>query len=459
MSAPHRSIWRLIVGLSAVNLMTQAFASATHFALAIWLLPEDYGIWGSATAFTALLTGLANLGETNRYLAERRKLRTSILWTFRVNFTLTSLCFLIALGVGYTGNNWPLAILIAGLGVNIPLFGLSNLLYVALVRERRPRSIAVGQLIASLCRFAVAVGIAASLGSVMAFLLATLAMSAGLVTFYAIALRKQSRSESHAHPEGVTHRSLSKWSAQALSSTFAAQADYMVLAIVAGPTLLGLYFFAYQATVAVTTVVSNPISKSILSELSNVDNSAIPEISASLMRAVLSLSSALVLAIVTLLPLASSLMGSSTWTNALPVIAVLIASIPARLMTPIVDASQLASGGIARNVGVNMADGFGTGVAALSGLSGDVLLTAAVIAGWKFTISAVRIFWCLRGIEDSYARTALTAMPLLFGICIVCSVGLSGAAGRSGWLIAAGTTLWFVSWTVHRARIAPRSLS
>lgn len=455
MSTGQSTVVRLAAGLSGVNLVTQTLGALTHFLLALWLVPADYGVWAAASALTSVLAGLANLGETNRFLAGHLSLRGSLKRSLRVNLGLAAIGLCIAVASIFATGNVELAMLTAGVSLHIPLLGAGNLLYVALVRRRQSGAIVVGQFMAAAARVAAACLTAFLTQSAAAFVVALWVNALVVVVTFGISLhRAPADVDLRMSPDrAATQASRATWAAQAVMAILVTQADYLVLALVADATLLGLYFFAYQATVAVTGVVSSPLSKTALSEFTKVSRAEVAPIAAALMANLFAFAVAGVVIAVAALNWAGDRLTLSEWSPALPVIVILLASVPARLMVPIVDALQLATNQVATNARINALDAVGTGLAALTALTGDVLLVAAAVSTWKVVVCTLRVLVALRGHGTASTRWLTALTPTLFGGFLIAS---QLAADQAETLLLAAALVPVAVWGWAQLRSARR---
>src|SRR5690606_15513563 len=119
--------------------------AVSQAVLVVWLSPEEFGLWAAATSSMAVLTGLVNFGEVNGYLAggeERLREARRAIW--RLNGLLTLVAGVVVASYWVSGQH-EVAILVALVGLNIPLLGECNLLYAAYVRRRANGSLVRAQ--------------------------------------------------------------------------------------------------------------------------------------------------------------------------------------------------------------------------------------------------------------------------------------------------------------------------
>jgi len=430
-SATAGVVLRGVAQLSLGTTLVQVMVAVSQAVLVVWLSPEEFGLWAAATSSMAVLTGLVNFGEVNGYLAggeERLREARRAIW--RLNGLLTLVAGVVVASYWVSGQH-EVAILVALVGLNIPLLGECNLLYAAYVRRRANGSLVRAQVVSGLARTAVGLSVAWLTGSALAFALAMVAYSAVMIAL----LTPRTRAWRNRSGEPSTQpgwRARAAWSVQALCQLLPTQVDFLVVSLVAGPTLLGLYFFAYQVTVGLSGVVAPPLAKSVLAALAAEDERTRPVLAEKLMSVVAAGVGAAVAVAVSAIALAGGMLPGD-WQAAAPVICILLASLPARFLTTLTDVMQMASGSWWRSAALNALDAAGTAATALTALTGDITVLALSMVGWKTAVMVLRMWRCPLALS-ARRRAAIVAPAVLV------AGGLTAAAlvGRpSLWLLAA----------------------
>jgi len=448
------AVLRGVAHLSVGTTLVQVMVAVSQAVLVVWLSPEEFGLWATATASLAVLTGLVNFGEVNGYLAsgeDRLREARRAIWRLNGLLVIGS----VAVGVGYWLSGRPeLALLVALIGVNIPLLGESNLLYAAYVRRRENGSIVRAQVASGLARTAVGLAVAWLTGSAVALALAVLAYSVVMI----VLLAPRTRAWVSGSGDRMTRlgwRARRAWSVQALCQLLPTQVDFLVVALVAGPTLLGLYFFAYQVTVGLSTVVAGPLAKSVLAALAAQDGRGRPVLAERLMSIVAAgVGTAVAVAVGAITLVGGVLPGD--WEAAAPVIAMLLASLPARFLTALSDAVQMAAGSWWRSAALNAVDAVGTAAVALTAITGDITVLAVSMVAWKTVVMVVRVWRC--PLDLSAQRRMAVVAPAVLVAGALTAAALVG--GPSLWLLTVGAlavcgTRIAVAWRGGRVAAPP----
>lgn len=448
-------VLRGVAQLSVGTTLVQVMVAVSQTLLVVWLSPTEFGLWATATASLAVLTGLVNFGEVNGYLAgdqERLREARRAIWRLNVLLIIGSA----AIGVGYwVSGQRELAVLVALIGLNIPLLGESNLLYAAYVRRRENGAVVRAQVASGVARTAVGLVVAWLTGSAVAFAVAMLAYSAAMIGLLAPRTRAwANRSEDR--PARLGWRARAAWSVQALCQLLPTQVDFLVVSLVAGPTLLGLYFFAYQVTVGLSTVVAGPLAKSVLAALAAQDERTRPVLAERLMSVVAAGVGAAAAVAVGAIALVGGVLPGE-WEAAAPVICILLASLPARFLTALSDAVQMAAGSWWRSAALNAVDAAGTAAVALTALTGDITVLAVSVVVWKTVVMLVRVWRCPLALS-AQRRVAVVAPAVL----VAAALPAAALVDRSylwvltaGALVACGTRI-AVAWRGRRPVGAPR---
>lgn len=396
-----------ILGLSSINVVTQALGAGSQLLLAFWLTPSDYGVWATASAWTAILLGLANFGEVNGYLSRGgARLRESLRKSLGPNFVLAAVAMALAMGVWLRGEPL-LALVIALCALNIPIQGMSSLLFAAMIKHRFRRRLAVTQLVASACRFTVMLLIAWTTGSPIAFAMGMVTMSILSALGCALALRH--RVEASVGMSAA--RRPRAWTAQAVSQMLAGQSDYLALSVVAAPAVLGLYFFSYQATVALTAMMVPILSRTVMAELSRIaEQNDKAHFAAHVMLRFVWIGAGLAVCAAMLVVIAHDLLPRG-WQEAAPLLLALLASVPARLTNPISDAVQMAGDRWYRSALVNVIDGVGTVTVIFLMIPYGILMATAFVALWKVVWSLARVTVAFRAL--GWRKVLRMCLPIL----------------------------------------------
>lgn len=413
------------MGLSVGTLATRALAALGQVLLAFWLSPTEFGYWAAATSVLAFVSGLTNFGEVNGYLSGHGAgFRVARVITRRLNAILAVLGLVIATSYALSGR-WPVAILAVFIALTIPLAGESDLLYGASVKHGLFRRTVVVQSGAALTKVAVGVAVAVLTHSAIAIAISTLTFSLFLDIFLYRVVRQSVASESAEQQGNIPLNTRLSWAVNSWMMTLPLQIGFVVTQFIAPAHLVGLYYFSYQITLGISGVLSGPLAKVSLSTFGRTaqDQRAryALELSGFFGAGLMVLCAAGCMAIPLVKPWVSA-----QWLPAVPATAILIASLPVRMLSPVMDAYQQSENRWWQSTAFNLADTIGTAVAALFLLTGDLTTMALALTVWKVTLGVVRVWLVVRD-GSAGGRVRLTA-PLVVGTAALSLAPVAGGA-------------------------------
>lgn len=423
-------------------------SALSQFFLVAWLSPADFGLFAGANSALIVILALTNLGEVNAFLTGRVSHAADLLrTTFVVNWTLASVGVVVALALLLL-DLVPFAAMVALVALTIPFSGSALSWNAVAIRAEDLRTAITGQFAGASVRLVTGVAIAAATEWAYALPLALMAGSAAnsATTRRMLKIRPPRPSRDSAAPLPRTLLDRARWAGQSLVQFFGAQVDYLVIALLATPYTLGLYFLAYQATVGISTLVSGPLMKSGLVELGKShgrDLSTTRELAA-----ITSISATGICAVAAAAVMALSPYFPGDWSAAGAPLVMLLGSLTGRLLTPVLEAQLLASDQVSRSFWINGADVVGTTVAASVVLTGDILLVALAVSVWKVTVSGLRCLavFNLGGI--------LVVLPAIVSLAAHAALSFGAAQGSllgASALFTSGVLVVAVSQVVRRA--------
>ncbi len=432
-----------IATLSSASAISRIIAALSTLLLAIWLSPAEFGYWAAANSAMAIAMAFVNFGEVNGYLSGHGgNFKTTRRATMRGNLLLTAVAIAIAAGYFIAGNTTvgTLSLVIAA---TIPLVGDSDLLYAAGVKHKQLVRVTLAQVIAAVVKLGLGVLLAWLTGSAIAIALSTLAY---YVAIEAIQLVRIPRTALRDEPTDVVHppaRARVKWAVNSFFMTLPVQVAFLVAQFLASPEVLGVFYLAFQASIAVSGVLVPAISRVSLSTFAATH----PDQRAVSAYTIASTFGAALLFIAPAVLLVSLYFGgilSSEWRTALPTAVILLASLPIRIMGPILDAYQQSHDLWWQSTTFNIIDTVLTGVAATTAVFGNVLILAAAISLAKMTLGIVRIIWVFKG-DSPVFWLGLIVPVTVGGLCSIAAVFLEprtatvlaviGMAISGAWLI------------------------
>jgi O-antigen/teichoic acid export membrane protein len=447
-----------VFGLSIGTIGTRGLAALGQILLAFWLTPTEFGFWASANSILAFVAGLANFGEVNGYLSGHgAHFAIARGVTRRLNALLT-LGGLVIAGAYAVSGRWEVAVLGAIVAVTIPFQGESDLLYSASVKHNRFRKAVSAQFGAAVSKVLLGVAVAVVTHSALAIAVSTFAYSLIMDIWLYRVVGKQARAEPESRGVEIPRRERFSWAVNSWMMTLPLQVGFVVGQFVASPHLVGLYYFSFQITLGISGVLSAPLAKVSLSTLGRADERHRTALA-------LDLSSFFGAALLVVCGLGAMVAPAITpfvshqWLAAIPATVILVASLPIRMMTPVMDAYQQSQNRWWQSTAFNFADTIGTALAALTLLTGSITLLATVLTAWKIALGIARTWIVLRH-ASVWGRIALT-VPLALGTAALCAGALTTGWASYAWLalgvaVAAG---WALGHWRLRARIVQPAAS
>lgn len=388
---------RGVLSLSAGTVVTRGLALCTQLLLVIWLAPAQFGYWAAASSAMSLVTGLVNFGEVNGYLAHPGSMLRR---TRRAIWRLNSLLVIVGLGIAgaylYAGDARiaALALLIA---VSIPIQGDSDLMYAAGIRSRQYSLLIFAQSLSAVLKLIVAVAIAFWSESALALAVSALAYYVALDAAVLSRLRRQDPPLSTPTFEPHRRQRVS-WAVNSFMMTIPLQSAYLVAQFLAAPEVLGVLYLAFQITLGISGVISQPLARVALSAFASLRGPQRAETAMSFMHVFSGGMLVVVAGGILVLPWAGSWI-SPEWAAAIPATLTLLVSLTPRIISPVIDGFQQSSGRWWQATSFNAVDAIGTGIAACAAVFGDVVLLAMCISVWKVLFGVGRFFIVMREVE------------------------------------------------------------
>lgn len=419
-------VLRGVANLSIGTTLARILAVVAQSILIVWLDPEQFAHWALASAAMAAPIALRNFGQVAGFLANPSIAFDDIVSRARRENILLGLLSLPIAGYLAFVDRTDSAVLVLLLGIAIPFQGEADLWYAQFVDSRRTWELIAGQVAASVARLVCAVAIGAAFESSLAFGLSYIVLHATQIAF----LRGRRGVGVRKVPPGrpsIGQKDRRRWAVNAVSLNLAAQVDYLVVAAIASPVLLGLYFFAYQATVGVSGTVGLPLSRIALSALAAGERGR-DLLAASILARMATIATVVVVGAATTVIVLGHLLPDQ-WAPAAPAIALLLGSVPARLMVPVVAALDQAWGRWSRNSVINAVDCVGTAIACLAAIGGDLLILCLSVSIWKTAFAIIRVF-------DALRRTSVRGAASIAGIAMTSTFACTilGLHAREVWI-------------------------
>ncbi len=417
-----RSLIGKIAGLSIGTIFARILATLGQLLLVIWISPVEFGYWAAATSAISLVAGFTNFGQVNAYLsggpASYSRVRKT---TLNYNLVLT----IVGTGIAslYLFSDRPYIALLAFIAAaTIPFTGLGDLSYAVGVKHQAYRTVVVVQLLAAIAKIIVGISIAFFFQSAVALAISIIVFSAAMHFGLrrVVKLNELRDSGYDVRPKAPTQI---MWAANSIATTLPLQVGFLVMQFLANAELLGLFYMSFQVTVGISGLVAAPLAKVSLSTLGGLQGrlriTTAMNLSAYFAHGMLIVSALVIFAspiMINYVPM--------EWRRAVPAVAVLMSSMPVRMMGPVVDSFQQATNRWWQSTGFNVADAVGTAGAAVLALTGDLMVVGTALTLWKIALASYRAFFVYRA-AGIWWNLKLTC-PILAGSTLLCLVPFVG---------------------------------
>lgn len=386
---------RGVLGLSLGTFIVQAVAAGSQLVLALWLTPSQFGYWASAVSAMTLVTALTNFGEVSGYLSGQSVgYRATRARAFRANLLLVLIGLVIS-SVYLSWGKGEIALYCLVLALAIPLSGDVDIKIAAMTRHGSYRAIVSSQAVAACVKFGVGVLIAISTRSAIAIAIAAVVYY--LTLAFLISKRAQAVSAAEGRDTALTRRrERLSWAVNSYAMSLPIQAVFLAGQAFLTPADLGVLYIAMQVTLALSGLISVPLNRVALSTLARADDADRDQLVAGLgvrvVGTVTVLSAGIGLGLV--------LLGGyvpTAWQSAVPFAIVLLAGLPLRILSPVLEARQQSAKAWWHATGFSLTDAIGTAaVVMLAALLGDLLVVCLAVTVWKALVGIARTIIVLR---------------------------------------------------------------
>ncbi|MFI8632491.1 oligosaccharide flippase family protein [Microbacterium sp. NPDC077663] len=452
---PAGGVLRGAVSLSVGTAAVRGLSAASQLVLAIWLLPAEFGLWAASLSSLTFFTSIANFGEVNGYLSGRsNSFRRLIRATRRQNAVLMAVALVAAivvfLAAGAEGG--VLALIIA---LSIPFQGEADVYYAAGVKVRAYAKLVIAQLVAASLKLLVGVGLAIWLGNALALAIPTLLYYVVQIALLR-GLRKQV-AEREENPEPVTIWERFSWAINSLVMTLPLQIGFFVAQFVTDKETLGLYYLAFQLSLGISGLLAVPLARVALSAFGEESGPGRVRLAVSLSQilgaAVTLAVAGLSAAVVFLGPIVPT-----DWRAAVPVAIVMMASLPIRLIGPVLEGYQQSNKQWWQSTVFNAIETVASALIALTLAQVDLVTFALILTAWRLLFGIVRMIVVLR--SGGWFAIAFVAVSIALSTALLSSsVLVDGSYPFILLSVAAAQALvWLavLAWRTSKGRIIPR---
>ncbi|MCT9819032.1 hypothetical protein N3K63_01890 [Microbacterium sp. W1N] len=435
----------LSIGTAAVR----AASAASQFVLVIWLAPSEFGVWAAVLASLTFLTSITNFGEVNGYLAGASTLKRVIRATRRQNFLLT-LAALVLAGVIGVLSGLESGILAVILALSIPFQGESEVLYAAGVKARAYSSLVVSQALAATLKLGIGIALAAVTGSALALAIPTLAYYLILIP----SLRRVRRAALAIDGGDIARasgRERFSWAINSLAVSLPLQIGFFVAQFVTDDSTLGIYYLSFQVSLGLSGLLAVPLARISLATFGETRGRARLRLATDLCH-VIAAGVSIVVAVVAFASIAFQDFLPMEWRPAVPIALIMLASLPTRLMAPIIEGFQQSNRQWWQSTAFNLVETVASAVIAASLAIVGLEAFAVILTAWRLCFGLVRLCIVLRDSGWPSLLTLSVCVTLATGLL---TVGVLLPGGVSAWIF--GAALLFASvWIIFAVRVSRR---
>jgi O-antigen/teichoic acid export membrane protein len=371
------------------SIVAKVASLLAHVALGFLLAPEEYGVYATALGIALVGAGLRDAGVPT-VLVQRGSIDRD--WPAAKRLA-TSFNLLAALVVGalaaLPGLAFETRVLVLLTAASIPL-GTAASLYRA-----RARAALQMRGVASVAAFSVAVHQALVVGFALAgFGALSFGLPLLVVPLIEWAVLRRLAGSPQPVVTNTSPRDLlraSRWMmATAVATAFVQRVDYLVLSMLVDVRTLGVYFFAFQITVAIQGLISTSVNKAFMPYLARTPSK---EATASLFSVgstlIATAGGVLFGGIIAAAPASIELLWGGRWETATVPVQLLAAAAAVRLFGPLAETLFEARGTWRWRAGLTWVEAVGLALGALvGGLTGNITGIAV----------SIMIAQCLHGI-------------------------------------------------------------
>lgn len=447
---------RGVLGLSLGTFVVQAVSAGSQLVLAAWLTPSEFGLWASAVSAMTLVTALTNFGEVSGYLSGQGVgYRATRRRAFRTNLLLV-LAGLVIAGLYLLWGKPEIALYCLVLALAIPLSGDVDVKIAAVTRHDGFASIVTSQATAAVAKFGIGLSIAVVTHSAIAIAISTV----GYYIVLSLVISRRARALTANEPtetEVPKSQARFSWAVNSYAMSLPIQAVFLAGQLFLDPADLGVLYIAMQVTLALSSLISVPLNRVALSAFAKTSDEEREKLAFGLGLRVVGtvawLSAAIGLGLVLLTAYIPVL-----WQHAVPFALVLLAGLPLRILSPVLEARQQSAREWWHATGFSLVDAAGSAAIVLvTAQTGDLLVVCFGITAWKALVGIVRTQVALRRLSKA-ALGALIATSV-----VACGLLLSAywVVGVYVGILAAGLllVLALVLIRVIRRRSRARSAS
>lgn len=413
-------VLRGAITLSVGTGVVRGLSAASQLLLALWLAPAQFGLWAAALASLTFFTSIANFGEVNGYLSGRAPgFQRLVRSTRRQNLLLTAAAGIVVIVI-WRVSGTESGILALMLALSIPLQGESDVFYALGVRQRMYGRLVWAQLAASIVKLGLGVAVAVLTASALALAVSTLVY---YVVLLAVLRLLQGGTENDTeHLAAIPRNERATWAVNSLVMSLPLQIGFFVAQFVTNDAILGVYYLSFQISLGLSGLLAVPLARVALSAFGQSRGQTRNLLALDLTYALAATVAAIVGA-VSIAALIAEPFVPDEWQVAVPVAILMLASLPVRLVAPVLEGFQQANAQWWQSTWFNVVETLASAALALALAVVDLRTFALFMVIWRLAFGVVRMCIVLR----SAGRLRLFGAAALIFI-------LTAAMTTGGWV-------------------------
>lgn len=438
--------------LSVGTAFVRAASAFSQLALVIWLAPTEFGFWAAAVSSLAFFTSVVNFGEINGFLSGRAPSFARLKKATRKLNALLMAVALIAVIPIWILSGTEVGVLALIVALAIPAQGEADTLYALSVQKKVYRRVVWTQAWASAVKLALSVGIAVASSSALAIAIPAFIYNILVIAGLRSVAKSVRRAQHMESPVPVPRRERISWAINTLVMSLPLQIGFFVAQFVTDAATLGLYYLSFQLSLGISGLLAVPLARVSLSALAEAPSEQRTHLSISLGHA-LSSGVTAVVALVSMAALVSTTLIPTQWQAAIPVTLIMLASLPIRLVSPVIEGYQQARNQWWQSTLFNTIECVATVAIALTLSMVSLPQFALLLSAWRLGFGILRMIFVLRDAR----RASLILLSIAISLATIALVAIPFLPEPTAMVLGAGCTVVAAAWFATTVRTARTS--